>query len=51
MKLRRVTRRGMFAVAGLMLACLAFVIAGVTQYSEAAHVCKSLSETLQGNSW
>ena len=33
-----------------MLACLGFILSGVTQYSEAAHVCKSLSATLQGHS-
>lgn len=50
MKLSRVTGRGIFAVACLMLACLGFILSGITQYREAAQVCKSLSATLQGHS-
>ena len=49
MKLRRVTPKSMFMVACLTLASVCFIIAGVIQYTQAAHVCAS-DETLQGNS-
>lgn len=49
-KLRRVTAKAVFMVVCLTLASLAFIVAGVLQYSDAAHVCNSASETLQGNS-
>lgn len=49
MKLRRVTLRSIFWVAGLLLICIGFIVEGADQYSQASQVCDSES-TLEGTS-